>query len=179
MGVLGVYLIFVGIVLVLNGLSRFYNWDAKTTAFMNAITGGIIVIGSLINFAKNGFDDTSGYLNVAAGFLFGITYIFIAANNLFKLDWRPFGWFSLFVTVFALYMAVLFGIEGVRDGRTSDWLFVYLWTAWALLWLNGFLDIVAKMKSMSKIFPYLSIAEGIFAAFIPALLMLTNYWPVA
>ena len=167
MGVLGINLLFVGIVLVINGVNRFYKLEAKSAAFMNAVTGFIIVLGCFINFAKAG--DTFAYQNVASAFLFGFTYIFIAANNLFNLDWRPFAWFSLFVTIFAVYMAVLSGMNG-------DFKFVYLWSAWALLWLNGFLDIVVGMKSMSAIFPYLSIAEGVFAAFVPALMMLTDKW---
>ena len=167
MGVLGVYLLFVGIVLVINGLNRFYKLDPKSSAIMNAITGLIIVAGCFINFAKA--NDTIAYQNVAAGLLFGFTYVFIAANNLFDLDWRPFGWFSFFIVIFAAYMAVL-------SGQSGDFNFVYLWSAWGLLWLNGFLDIVVKIKSMGKIFPYLSIAEGVFAAFIPALLMLTDKW---
>lgn len=167
MGVLGINLLFVGIVLVINGINRFNKMDAKSAAFMNAVTGTVIVVGCFINFAKSG--DTLAYQSVASGFLFGFTYIFIAANNLFNLDWRPFGWFSLFVTVYAVYMAVL-------AAQAGDFKSVYLWTAWALLWLNGFLDAVLKMKSMAAIFPYLSIAEGIFAAFIPSLLMLTERW---
>ena len=167
MGVLGVYLIFVGIALVVNGVGRLTGMDAKSMAVMNAITGGIIVLCSFINFSHSVTD--ADFSNVAAGFLFGFTYIFIAVNNWFNLDWRTFGWFSLFVTVFALVMAVFSGIDGFYG-------MVYLWVMWAALWLNGFLDIVCKMKSMSKIFPYLSIAEGIFAAFIPALIMLTGYW---
>lgn len=166
-GVLGINLLFVGIVLVINGVNRFYKLDAKSSAFMNAVTGVVIVLGCFIGFAKGG--DTPAYLNVASGFLFGFTYIFIASNNLFGLDWRPFGWFSLFVAAYAIVMAVLAGLSG-------DFKFVYLWTMWALLWLNGFLDAVLKMKSMSKIFPYLSIIEGIFAAFIPSILMLTDRW---
>ena len=167
MAVLGIYLLFVGIVLVINGVNRFYEMDARSASLMNVITGFIIVLCSLINFARGG--STLDFQNVAAGFLFGFTYVFIAANNLFKLDWRPFGWFSFFVVVFATYMAVL-------SAQNGDFKFVYLWSAWGLLWLNGFLDTVLKMKSMSRIFPYLSIAEGIFAAFIPACMMLTDKW---
>lgn len=167
MGVLGINLLFVGIVLVMNGVNRFNKMDAKSAAFMDAVTGIVIVFGCFINYAKSG--DILAYQNVASGFLFGFTYIFIAANHLFKLDWRPFGWFSLFVTIYAAFMAVL-------AGQAGDFKSVYLWTAWALLWLNGFLDAVVHMKSMSAIFPYLSIAEGIFAAFIPSLLMLTDRW---
>jgi len=167
MGVLGIYLLFVGIVLVINGVNRFYKLDAKSMAIMNAFTGAIIVLCCFINFAKGG--DTLAYQNIASGFLFGFTYIFIASNNLLKLDWRPFGWFSLFVTVYAVFMAFL-------AIQSRDFKFVFLWAAWALLWLNGFLDIVLGMKSMSKIFPYLSIMVGVFAAFIPSVMMLTDKW---
>ena len=166
-GVLGIYLLFVGIVLVINGVNVLYKMDSKSTILMNAITGIIIVAGCCISFTKG--ESTADYLIIAQGLLFGFTYIFIAANAMFGLDPRPFGWFSLFVTIFAIYMAVL----SAQDGAFK---FVYLWSAWSLLWLNGFLSIVLKMKSMLKVFPYLSIAEGIFAAFIPALLMLTDKW---
>ena len=167
MGVLGIYLLFVGITLVINGVNRFNGMAAKSAVAMNAFTGLIIVVGCFINFAKGG--DTLAYQSVASGFLFGFTYIFIAVNNLFSLDWRPFGWFSLFVVIYAVYMAVLAGYAG-------DPSFVYLWLMWALLWLNGFLDIVLKMKSMAKIFPYVSIVVGVCAAFVPALMMLTDKW---
>jgi hypothetical protein len=57
----------------------------------------------------------------------------------------------------------------------SDIRFVLLWGAWAILWLEGFLELVLKFK-LEKIFPYLSIIIGLFAAFIPAILMLTDKW---
>jgi acid-activated urea channel len=167
-GVIGVYLLFVGIVLVINGVNRLNGMiDPKSLSIMNLITGAIIVIGTFINFARAG--STLDYMNVASGFLFGFTYIFIAANNLFGLDWRVFGWFSLFVTIYAIYQTWM-------SISAGDWGFTFLWFAWALLWLNGFLDTVVGMPSMSRIFPYLSIAVGIFAAFIPALMMLTDRW---
>jgi acid-activated urea channel len=167
-GVLGVYLLFVGIVLTVNGVNRLYGIiDPKSLAIMNLITAAIIVLGTFINFARA--TTTLDYLNVASGFLFGFTYVFIAANNLFGLDWRIFGWFSLFVTIYALF-------QGILAIQAGDWGFTYLWIVWALLWLNGFLDTVVGMPSMGRIFPYLSIAIGIFAAFIPALLMLTDRW---
>lgn len=168
MGVLGVYLLFVGIVLTINGVNRLNGMiDPKSLSIMNIITAAIIVIGSFINFARA--QTTLDYTNVASGFLFGFTYVFIAANNLFGLDWRIFGWFSLFVTIYAVYQMVL-------SFQMQDWGFTYLWFIWALLWLNGFLDAVVGMPSMSRIFPYLSIFVGIFAAFIPALMMLTDRW---
>lgn len=165
MGLLGISLLFVGITLVSNGLNRFLNTDAKSTAIMNFFTGFILVIGNIIMLAKA--VDIIEYQNVASGFLFGITYLFIAANYLFKLDLRPFGLFSLFVAVYAVIMAVSsYGVD-IR--------FVLLWGAWAALWLEGFLELVLKIK-LDKLFPYLSIAVGLFAAFIPAIFMLTGKW---
>ena len=158
-------MLFVGITLVSNGLNRFLNTDAKSTAIMNFFTGFILVIGNIIMLAKA--VDIIEYQNVASGFLFGITYLFIAANYLFKLDLRPFGLFSLFVAVYAVIMAVSsYGVD-IR--------FVLLWGAWAALWLEGFLELVLKIK-LDKLFPYLSIAVGLFAAFIPAIFMLTGKW---
>ena len=165
MGVLGISLLFVGITLVSNGLNRFLKTDGKSTAFMNLFTGFILVTGNIIMLVKA--SDIMQYQNVASGFLFGITYLFIAVNYLFKIDLRPFGLYSLFVAIYATVMAVSsYGVD-IR--------FVLLWGAWAILWLEGFLELVLKFK-LEKIFPYLSILIGLFAAFIPAILMLTDKW---
>ncbi len=165
MGLLGISLLFVGIVLVMNGVNILSKVDTKSTAFMNLVTGFIIVMGNIIMLNKA--EDIISFQNVASGFLFGFTYLFIASNHLFKLDWRPFGWFSLFVSIYAIIMAVSsYGVD-VRLGL--------LWSAWAVLWLEGFLELVLNFK-LTKIFPYLCIAEGIFAAFIPSIFMLTNKW---
>lgn len=163
MGILGISLLFVGIVLVSNGANIIGKVDVKSMAFMNVVTGFVIVTINLIMLSKA--TDIIEFQNVASGFLFGFTYIFIAANHLFKLDWRPFGWFSLFVAIYATTAAIM----------STDIRFTLLWGAWAILWLEGFLESVLKMK-LQKIFPYLSIAEGIFAAFIPAMFMLTGNW---
>lgn len=168
MGVLGVFLLFAGIVMTINGINRIQGlMDPKSLAIMNIITAAVIGIGAFINFARA--ETTFDYLNVASALLFAFTYVFVAANNLFGLDWRVFGWFSLFVTIYAIF-------QGLLALKSGDWGFTYLWFGWSLLWLNGFLDTVVGMPSMGKIFPYLSIIIGLFTAFIPSLLMLTDSW---
>jgi len=168
MGVLGVYLMFVGITLVLNGVARLTDIPPKSVAVMNAFTALVIIVGSLINFSHA--VTTGNYADVASGFLFGFTYLFLALNNWFNLDWRPFAWFSLFVTIWALFQTIL-------SIQAHSWSFVWLWLVWGALWANGFLDIIVGMKSMNRIFPYLSIFVGIAGAFVPAMLMLTDRWP--
>jgi len=167
-GLLGIALLFVGITLVSNGVCVFGKVDGKSIAAMNLITAFVIIVGNLIALSKAGVNDVFAHQNVASGFLFGFTYLFIAANNLFKLDLRPFGWFSLFVAVYATIMSVFAATGG-------DVKFALLWGAWAILWLEGFLELAAGLK-IGRVFPYLAIAEGVFAAFIPAVLMLTEKW---
>ncbi|MDR2342199.1 MAG: acid-activated urea channel [Campylobacteraceae bacterium] len=169
MGLLGVYLFFVSIALISNGVAALSKIDYKSASFINIVTGSIIVIGSFIGLARVDANDILTYNNINAGFLFGFTYFFIAANYLLKLDLRPFGWYSLCVTVFA----VISSIVCFKAGITGMGI---LWLAWAVLWFEGFLELAAGFKKIGKIFPYLSIAEGVFAAGLPSVLMLFGIW---
>jgi len=166
MGVLGISLLFVGIVLVMNGVNRFSNVDAKSTAFMNVVAGFVIIVLNVVGIARA--ETIFDYQNIASGFLFGFTYIFIASNYVFKLDLRPFGWFSLFVAIYAIIIAI--------TNLDTDIRFTLLWGAWALLWFEGFLELALKIKKLEKVFPYLAIVIGIFAAFIPSMFILLNKW---
>jgi len=166
MGVLGVSLLFVGIVLVMNGVSHLLAIDSKSTAAMNLMTASVIITLNLVSLTQA--EHIYDYQNVASGLLFGFTYVFIAANHLFKLDLRPFGWFSLFVTLYAVVMAV--------NSYTFDVRMTLLWGAWAVLWLDGFIELGLGINLGKKTFPCLSITVGIFSAFIPAMFMLLNLW---
>ena len=169
MGLLGVYLFFVSIALISNGVAALSRIDFKSASFINIVTGSIIVISSFIMIARADVSDTMAYNNINAGFLFGFTYLFIAANYLLKLDLRPFGWYSLCVTIFALISSIVcFKANIIGMG--------VLWILWAILWLEGFLELAVGLKKLNRVFPYLSIAEGIFAAGIPSILMLFDIW---
>jgi acid-activated urea channel len=173
MGLLGISLLFVGIVLVSNGVGNLNKTDAKSMAFMNLATGSVIVgintLSLLVGLYQNA--GTELFLNVASGYLFGFTYLFLAANMLKGLDPRPFGWFSLCVAVFATVMAVMAFVGG------NIWMGL-LWTMWAVLWGEGFVEIVCKVTKLGIVFPFLAIFEGVFAAFVPAILMLLEVWPM-
>jgi acid-activated urea channel len=171
MGWLGLCLLFVGIALISNGVAAIIQLDGKSTAFINLVTGLVIVAGNFIALGRLDFEGTAAaYNGAAAGFLFGFTYLFIAAIYLLGLDPRAFGWYSLCVAVFASVSAVVsFGGGALPMG--------VLWTAWAILWLEGFLQLAAGCTPLKKIFPALSILEGVFAAGLPALMMLFGTWP--
>ena len=167
MGFLGLCLLFVGITLIMNGVAALSKWDAKSTAFINLVTGSILVIGNFIGLFRA--DSLQDYNNAAACFLFGVTYLFIAANYLLNLDLRAFGWYCAGVSVFAAVSTVVC----VQSGAIS---LGVIWAAWAVLWFEGFLQLGLNIKPLGKIFPYLSILEGILATGGPGVLMLFGWW---
>lgn len=90
---LGVCLLYVGIVLINNGVCRLQNVDGKSAAVMNIFTGLLSIFINALNLIHG------DYYAAGTGLLFGFTYLFAAANNIWKLDTVPYGWFSLFVAI--------------------------------------------------------------------------------
>ena len=101
---LGVCLLFVGIVLINNGMCALYKVDGKSTAVMNILTGGLSLFINFVNLVMG------NYYAAGTGLLFCFTYLFVAFSKILKLSPIPFAWFSTFVAV----NAVVFGtIEGI------------------------------------------------------------------
>ena len=90
---LGVCLLFVGIVLINNGICNFYKVDGKSLAVMNIFTGGLSLFINFVNLVQG------NYYAAGTGLLFCFTYLFVAINNIFKLSSIPFAWFSTFVAI--------------------------------------------------------------------------------
>ena len=93
---LGVCLLFVGIVLINNGMCTLYKVDGKSTAVMNLLTGGLSVFINFVSLVQG------NYYAAGTGLLFGFTYLFVAFSKIYKLSPIPFAWFSTFVAVNAL-----------------------------------------------------------------------------
>lgn len=168
---LGLILMYVAIVLINNGICRLMRIDGKSMAVMNIFAGALSVIANIIIIIHGDFENNSLDLYAAAtGLLFGFTYLFIAVNNIFNLDWRPYGWYSLFVAINSVPAAYYSYITGTNEGY---W-FGIIWLAWGVLWLTGFIETVLK-KELRWV-PYLAILEGIFTAWIPAWLIITGTW---
>ena len=201
---LGLSLVFVGIVLVHNGILFMSNvkkkvvgedgkevetlvplavHSPKSIAFFNVIVGALLVIGNFIMLGiGGGGTGYFGWQNITAGMLFGVTYLFIAANFLFKLDMRPFGIYSLGVTLTAAAMIIynIIGLAdtGLADGGYHSLILAILWALWLVLWLTGFLQFVCGVKKIGKIFPWLSIILGVISAFVPGILLIMGVWPL-
>lgn len=159
---LGLVLLYVGIVLINNGICRLTNVSDRATSVMNVFTG-------ILSFVVNILAVIQGsYYAAATGLLFGFTYLFVAANGIFGLDRRPFGWYSLFVAINSIPCA---WISLYQDGIRMS----IIWLLWGVLWATGFIELVMK-KDLGKFVPYLSVFEGIVTAWIPGFLLLINKW---
>lgn len=167
---LGVCLLFVGIVLINNGICGLCKIDKKAASVMNIFTGGLSLVINFINLAQG------NYYAAGTGLLFGFTYLFVAANHLFHLDTKPFAWFSTFVAINAVIFGTLEGFVGIPAWDIQpDWRWAAIWYLWAILWGTSFVEDIMG-KKLGKFVPCLQVFEGVVTAWIPGVLLMTNYW---
>ena len=112
---LGVCLLFVGIVLINNGMCSLYNVDGKSTAIMNIFTGGLSLFINFVNLVQG------NYYAAGTGLLFCFTYLFVALSKFLKASPIPFAWFSTFVAINAVIFGTIEGFTGSTAlGITPD-----------------------------------------------------------
>ena len=104
---LGVCLLFVGIVLINNGMCTLYHVDGRSAAVMNIFTGGLSLFINFVNLVQG------NYYAAGTGLLFCFTYLFVAVNKFLNANPIPFAWFSTFVAV----NAVIFGTKASLEAR--------------------------------------------------------------
>ena len=167
---LGVCLLFVGIVLINNGFCTLHSIDGKSVAIMNIFVGSLSIFINFLSLVLG------NYYSAGTGLLFGFTYLFVAINNIFELDPRPFAVFSTFVAVNAIIFGVVEGITGSQVlGITPDLRWAAIWWLWAILWGSSFVTDIMK-KDLGKFVPLLQIIEGVITAWIPGMMMLLGIW---
>ena len=167
---LGVCLLFVGIVLINNGLCTILKINGKSAAIMNLFVGGLSVFINFVSLVRG------NYYAAGTGLLFGFTYLFVALNNIFSLDTRPFAIFSTFVAINAVFFGLIEGVTGSSAlGISPDWRWAAIWWLWAILWGTAFFTDILK-KDLGKFVPVLQVIEGVITAWIPGIMILTGIW---
>lgn len=163
---LGIVLLYVGGVLLINGVAGLGKADGKSAAVMNLFTGGIALVINLINLfnAKT----TPDFYGVGTGLLFAFTYLYVAITNWYELDGRGLGWYCLFVAITTIPSAAMSYLGG-------DLRFTVIWLIWGALWFMFYLALAAK-KNLGNLLSYASIAVGVFTCWIPGYLLLIGKW---
>ena len=167
---LGVCLLFVGIVLINNGICTLWNVNGKSAAIMNFFVGGLSIFINFLNLVQG------HYYAAGTGLLFGFTYLFVGIMHLIPVDGRPFAVFSTFVAINAVVFGFIEGILGSPELNIEpDIRWAAIWWLWAILWGSSFVTDILK-KDLGRFVPFLQIFEGVVTAWIPGVLMLLGMW---
>lgn len=195
---LGVVLLYVGVVLIVNGIwligqaraaeaqptptagaggaavaaveSHPTFIENREVAVLNIFTGFVGVVAA-VTLAVQGNQDGDIASIRAAGYilLFAFTYIWVAFNQFLGVRGHAFGWYCLFVAI----TAVAAGIYTFSNADGND-ASIYLgvdWFAWAVLWFLFFL-LLALERPIARITGWLAILIGIGTSWVFAILLL-------
>ncbi|PRY49572.1 AmiS/UreI family transporter [Geodermatophilus tzadiensis] len=162
-------LLYVGAVLIVNGLMLLGRVDARAAAPLNLFVGALqVVTPTYLLFTAGGDPDT--ILGASGLYLFGFTYLYVGLNLLGGLDGTGLGWFSAFVAGCALVYA------GLNFGRLDDPAFGVIWLYWAVLWALFFLVLGLKREELTRFTGAIAIVAGVLTCAVPAFLLLTGVW---
>ena len=162
-------LLYVGAVLIVNGLMLLGRVDARAAAPLTLFVGALQVLTpTYLIFTSGGDPDT--ILGASGIYLFGFTYLYVGLNLLGGLDGTGLGWFSAFVAGCALVFA------GLNFGRLDDPAFGVIWLYWAVLWALFFLVLGLKREELTRFTGAIAIVAGVLTCAIPAFLLLTGVW---
>jgi putative amide transporter protein len=187
---LGVVLLYVGAVLVINGLwlvgqarvatagdkgageaeAHPLFMQGREVTVINIFTGFIGVVAAVTLMVQGNPDGDLASLR-AGGLilLFAFTYLWVAANGFLNAGGHAFGWYCLFVAI----TAVPVGIYTFNNANGND-ASIYLgvcWFAWAVLWAMFFV-LLALDRPIGRITGAVAVLEGIGTAWVFGLLLL-------
>jgi hypothetical protein len=162
-------LLYVGAVLIVNGLMLLGRVDARAAAPLNLFVGALQVLTpTYLIFTSGGDPDT--ILGASGIYLFGFTYLYVGLNLLGGLDGTGLGWFSAFVAGCAVVFA------GLNFGRLDDPAFGVIWLYWATLWALFFLVLGLKREELTRFTGAIAIVAGVLTCAVPAFMLLTGVW---
>ncbi len=167
---LGFGLLYVGAVLFLNGLWLHGKIDDREIVVINVVTG-LATLAVVIHSAFGPEADAASVRSAAQTLLFSTTYLWVAYNRLAPVDGRGLGWFSLFVAITAVPIA----LTGFATMRTALDLWLAIdWAVWAVLWFFYFL-LLALRKPILAATANLTLFAGIATGWIPGYLILEGW----
>ncbi|AYQ43881.1 MULTISPECIES: AmiS/UreI family transporter [Burkholderia] len=166
---LGLTLLYVGAVLCLNGLWLLGRIGDREIWVVNIFSGGVTMLVSLQLIFGSG----ASIASIKAGaltLLFTFTYLWVALNRFNGADGRGLGWFSLFVSVTVIPVA----IESWQRAVTAwDVWFAWCWIGWGVLWFLYFV-LLALQRPILRLTGVATILAGIVTGWLPGYLLLSG-----
>ncbi len=167
---LGLGLLYVGAVLVLNGLWLLGKIEDREIIVVNVISG-VVTLAISMFWAFNPEADAGSIKGAALTLLFTATYFWVAYNRVTKVDGRGLGWFSLFVAITVVPVA----IQSLRGADSSISLWMgWNWVGWALLWFCYFLLLTMKQPIL-RFTGAFTVLIGIVTGWVPGVSLLQGW----
>ncbi|MFE0020310.1 AmiS/UreI family transporter [Amycolatopsis sp. NPDC059021] len=160
-------LLYVGAVLLINGLMLLGRVPARAAAPLNLFVGGLQCVTPTVLIIQAG-GQQNAILAASGLYLFGFTYLYVGIANLAGLPPEGIGWFSLFVAGAAVVYA------GISFWHDHDPVFGVIWLAWALLWTLFFLVLGLGMERLTRFTGWTVVLFSQPTCSVPALLGLTG-----
>ena len=169
--ILGMGLLFVGGVLIVNGIWLLGRGDDSDVAIFNFLTG--IITFLIVLWWGFGGDASEGTpFNAAGTMLFSFTYLWLGANAYRGIeDQRSFGWYCAFVAVVAVP-------TGLITLQTGDIGLAILWWVWAVLWATFFVLLGIERTEYTRSIGGFTTAVGVLTG-VAGYLMAAGFWPWA
>ncbi len=166
MGAVG--LLYVGAVLVVNGVMLLGHVSPASAAPLNLFVGALqVVTPTYLIIAADG---DQAQIALAAGlYYFGFTYLWVGINGITGWPGEGLGWFSLVVAA-----AVGFAVHSWLE--IGDRTFAVIWLLWAVLWFGLSLLLVRHEDHLTGAVGVLALGEGLLTAAVPAFLIITGWW---
>jgi hypothetical protein len=95
----GVVLLFVGVILIVNGLTLAGQIEAKAAATLNLLVGSLCALAAMLGPIDA--STPADFLAVGSGLLFAFTYLYVAGVNWLGLSGSGLGCYCLFVAITA------------------------------------------------------------------------------
>ncbi|MBW0294645.1 amidase substrates transport protein [Rhodococcus sp. MH15] len=169
-----VALLFVGAVLLVNGLVFLDRVTPKSAVAINLLTGALLVGTALVLVLPSDSASPDGLASAVAagGFaLFGFTYLTVATNSISSAPGSGLGWYCGWASAVALFLSMVHFLQ-IGDAQLA-----WLWLAWAVLFAAFFLALATPAAEwIGKATGMLAVLQSISTASIPAALMLTDKW---
>ena len=164
---LGLALLYVGSVLFLNGIWLMGRIGDREIAIINIFVGGLTaLVSAFLAFGPNA--DATSIKAAALTLLFTFTYLWVAYNRFHDVDGRGLGWYSLFVAITVVPVA----LDTLINASTLwGYWFGLCWAAWAVLWFMFFL-LLAMQKPIAKVTGAVTSIQGILTGWLPGYLLL-------
>jgi hypothetical protein len=164
-----VALLFIGAVLLVNGLTLIGRIEAAAAAPVNAIVGALLVANAVRLALPSGADEAA--LTGSAGFLlFGVTYLWVALNAWTRHPAAGLGWYCGWAAGISAFLG------GVAWHDAGDAKLALLWLLWAVLFAAFFAVIALDRKELAAAVGWLALLEALVTTSVPGAMLLVGAW---